>query len=90
MVVKFSRRFEKQYDKTDESIRLAFEKRLKLFFRDQFHPLLYNHPLKGKLLGYRSISITGDWRAVFSEILDSKEDQIVIFEMIGTHSQLYK
>lgn len=89
MVVKFSRRFTKQYAKADESIKSSFNKRLKLFFRNQFNPLLYNHPLRGKLTGYRSISITGDWRAIFSQD-ENKRSKIVIFEMLGTHGQLYK
>lgn len=89
MVIKFSRKFTKQYNKADESIKSAFNKRLKLFFHNQSHTLLYNHPLRGKLAGYRSISITGDWRAIYSES-EKKRSKIIIFEMLGTHGQLYK
>jgi len=42
--------------------------------------------LVGELRGYRSINITGDWRAIFMEIDGGK---IIYFVAIGTHSQLY-
>lgn len=88
MVIKFSRKFSKQDTKADKKIKLAFNQRLKIFFKNKSHPRLYNHPLKGKLNGYRSISITGDWRAIYSES-EKKRGKIVIFEMLGTHGQLY-
>ncbi|MBI2330404.1 type II toxin-antitoxin system mRNA interferase toxin, RelE/StbE family [Candidatus Daviesbacteria bacterium] len=59
--------------------------RLELFIINQFHPQLNNHSLTGKYKGNRSINITGDWRAIYSEEKDS-----VIFELLGTHSQLYR
>ncbi len=64
---------------------MAFKERLEIFIEDPFDPRLRNHPLKGKLKGYRSINITGDWRALFKEVEDG-----VYFVIIGTHSQLYK
>ena len=46
---------------------------------------LNNHALHGEYLGYRSINITGDLRAVY-EIQDEKA---VKFLFIDTHSNLY-
>lgn len=43
--------------------------------------------LKGSYLGFRSINITGDWRAIYSEEKNKKGDKTVIFEVLGTHSQ---
>jgi len=43
--------------------------------------------LTGKYKGFRSINITGDWRAVFREL---KSGEIVYFDLLGTHSKLYK
>jgi addiction module RelE/StbE family toxin len=86
MQVKFSRKFSKQYDKAQENIRASFDERLKLFLHAQFHPLLKNHPLTGQWRGFRSINITGDWRAVFEE---RERDAVIYFVTIGTHSQLY-
>lgn len=90
MPVKFSKKFGKNYERADAKIKSAFNSRLKLFLQDQFHPLLDNHSLTGKLKDFRSINITGDWRAIFSISSDTEKNQIIIFEMLGTHSQLYK
>lgn len=85
--MRFSRKFKKQYAKAPKNIQTSFQKKLKLFQKDKFIPSLNNHALTGSLKGLRSINITGDWRAVFKE--STKTDDIV-FELIGTHSQLYK
>ena len=88
--VDYSKTFDKQLRKSPLKIKIAFRKRLKLFLENAFHPLLNNHPLSGKLSGYRSINITGDWRAIYSSVNNAKGEITVVFEMIGTHSQLYK
>ena len=85
MEIEFSARFRKQYQKADKKIKKAFYKRLKLFRQDPFYPLLNNHLLIGRYREYRSINITGDWRAIYS-----RQRNIIVFEMLGTHSQLYK
>ncbi len=90
MRVKFSKKFIKHRDKAGKEIQDAFEIRLKLFLAEPFHPLLNNHSLSGKLTGMRSINITGDWRTLYSEYYDETATHIVIFEALGTHSQLYK
>lgn len=87
MQVKFSRQFKKDYQKIDKKIKSSFEGRLELFLRNPFNPQLNNHALTGKYKGYRSINITGDWRVLYS--VDEANNKI-IFEAIGTHSQLYK
>lgn len=87
MKIKFSRKFSKQYTKAPSKVKLAFDRRLKLFLDNKFHSLLNNHPLIGKYQNYRSINVTGDWRAIFKELNSGK---IIYFEAIGTHSQLYK
>lgn len=89
MKVKFSRSFSKQYNKAPSKIKSSFEKKLRLFLNNPLHPQLNNHPLTGKLAGYRSINITGDWRAIYSQI-NERGNPVVIFEALGTHSQLYK
>lgn len=89
MNIRFARKFKKQYAKAGSKIRSAFDKRLRLFLQNPFDPQLYNHSLTGKYLNYRSINITGDWRAIYSEHKDLKDEKIIIFELLGTHSQLY-
>lgn len=81
----FTKKFKKQYLKSDLKIRTEFDNKLSTFIDDKFAPPLNNHELSGKFKGFRSINVTGDWRAIFFE---DKEN--VKFVLFGTHSQLYK
>ena len=83
--IDYSTAFNKQLKIVPLKIKIAFRKRLALFLENPFNPLLNNHSLTGKYSGYRSINVTGDWRAVYSD-----KGQIIIFITLGTHSQLYK
>lgn len=85
MTIRYSRKFVKQLAKQPESVEKAFYLRLQLFKENPYDPLLRNHALKGKLKGYYSINITGDIRAIY-EIIGN---EIYLYEMIGSHSQLY-
>jgi len=80
MPIKFSRRFDKDYHKSPSKIRSKFQQRLALFLNNQQATPLNNHGLSGKWQGYRSINITGDWRAIFVKA----EDDLVIFVALGT------
>lgn len=84
MEIKFSTDFRKRYQKLNDKVKKAFHQRLKLFIQDQYHPLLRNHPLTGKLQGYRAFSITGDIRVVYYI-----DQGIAYFIDIGTHNQVY-
>ena len=83
--INYSRKFDKQLKRAPLEVKTAFLKRRELFIQDQFHQQLNNHKLSGKFKNYRSINITGDWRAIYSEY-----DDTIVFEILGTHSQLYK
>lgn len=85
MRIEESREFKKSYKKLPESIRVAFHKRLKLFLSDEHHPQLHNHKLNPPWDGYRSISITGDYRVVYEKLKDGYG-----FVRIGTHAELYE
>ena len=85
MSINFGKKFKKQYEKSDPKIKKAFDKRFDLFLQDPFYPLSDNHLLTGEYHGKRSIDITGDWRAIYSE-----NGGNITFELLGTHSQLYK
>ncbi len=87
--IDYSNKFNKQLKKAPSVILIAFRNRLAIFINNPQHPLLNNHALSGKLKGYRSINISGDWRAIYSEYIIDKE-KVIIFGMLGTHSQLYK
>jgi addiction module RelE/StbE family toxin len=43
------------------------------------------HKLSGKMSRFYSIDITGDLRALY-EIVDN---EVFLYQMVGTHSQLY-
>lgn len=85
MIIQTTKGFDKQYAKLAKNTKLRFKERLVIFRENPFDPELRNHALKGKFLGYRSIDITGDIRALYT----AKGNTIIIFGFIGTHSQLY-
>lgn len=85
MIIRSHRNFKKQLDKLTKSQKEKFKERSNIFIRDEFHPVLNNHALKGEYEGCRSINIGGDLRAIF--IKNSEED--VVFVKIGSHSKLY-
>lgn len=84
--VQFQSKFVKQYRTASPKIQSQFNSRLIMFQKNINSPLLNNHALTGKYKGYRSINVTGDWRAIYQP-LDSNS---VLFVALGTHSQLYK
>lgn len=87
MRIDYTKRFLKQFKASPKNIQIAFRNRLALYIKEPNDPILRKHQLKGELIDYLSINITGDWRALYREISNGSG---VVFEMIGTHSQLYK
>lgn len=85
MVFQTTRSFDKQYARLNSKVKTSFRGRIEIFKSNPFDTRLRNHALKGKYLGYRSIDITGDIRALYS----IQGDTVIIFGFIGTHSQLY-
>lgn len=85
MKIRFHKNFDKQYKKLNQEQKKRVKERLTLFLENPFHPILGNHPLKGKHKSYRSINITGDLRAIYKFI----SEQECIFVIIDTHSNLY-
>lgn len=85
MTIQYLPKFKKQFKKLPPSIQDRFSERLKLYLSDPSDPQLRVHPLKGSYAGYWSINITGDIRALFLR----QADEIIIFALIGTRSELY-
>lgn len=85
--ISYLNRFIKDFKSAPFKIRVVFKERLGIFIKDKFNPLLNNHKLNGRLKNYRSINVTGDWRAIFSE---NSKDEEIIFHLMGTHDKLYK
>ena len=86
MIVKFHRDFDKSFKKLPVDVKKKFIQRKEIFVKDPLHRLLNNHPLAGEWQGYRSINVTGDYRAVYSQM----DKDTVLFVEIGTHPQLYR
>lgn len=84
MIVSYSKNFIRAAKKLNPQQRKRLQERIRIFVDNPLHPLLRNHALKGKHKAYRSIDIAGDIRALYLQ----QEDE-VIFDTLGTHSQLY-
>lgn len=84
MKISYSKNFIKQSKKLNKSVRLRLIARIEIFNKNPLDQELNNHPLKGKYKRYRSINLTGDYRALYLVIGDE-----AVFDVVGTHSQLY-
>jgi addiction module RelE/StbE family toxin len=85
MQIAFQRSFLKQFKKLPQKIQEQFRNRRDLFLANPFHPILDNHYLHGEYKGYRSINITGDYRAIYEPV----GPDTAFFIKIGTHTELY-
>ena len=85
MIIKRTAKFKKQYKKLPIKIQLQFDDRLRLYVVRPDDVMLNVHMLKGKYAGYWSLNVSGDFRALYQK----NGETIIIFGLIGTHSQLY-
>ncbi|MBI2405404.1 type II toxin-antitoxin system mRNA interferase toxin, RelE/StbE family [Candidatus Gottesmanbacteria bacterium] len=83
MEIRYSPKFLKQYKQVGQKIQFAYNNRVALFLTNPYHPLLHNHMLTGKYSGFRSINITGDWRALYKEVEINDEHVIIKFHLLG-------
>ncbi len=85
MEIRYSHIFQKQYHKLPKKVQLQFDERLALWLIDGTDPRLRVHPLRGKYVGYWSMNVNGDVRALYLQ----HGGEVTIFALIGTHSSLY-
>lgn len=85
MNILFHKRFNKRFAKLSRKVQQKAVERIELFRHDSSARILDNHALVGKWTGYRSIDITGDYRAIF---LMSGENP-ARFYTIDRHGNLY-
>jgi addiction module RelE/StbE family toxin len=83
--IDFTKSFTKQFKLLRPNQKQRFYDRLELFKKNPHDRILRDHALKGKYMGYRSIDIERDLRALYY----IQGDTIVIFAFIGSHSRLY-
>lgn len=88
MIIRYDPIFLDKLKKINVRISNSFKKRLEIFIKDPHNPQLNNHPLKRNYLSYRSIDITSDWRAIYSEKSEDQET-VAFFVDIGTHKELF-
>lgn len=84
MKIKLHKNFQKRYQKLTQQQKEKFKEKRDLFLKDEFNPILNNHPLKGNYSGFRSINVTGDLRVIHKKI-----GETVVFVTIDSHSNLY-
>lgn len=80
-----SRSFGRMFQKLHIDVREKFIERAQLFVVDSRNPLLNDHALTAQWAGHRSINVTGDYRAVYRELIPN----VFEFVAIGTHHQLF-
>ncbi|MDR0285464.1 MAG: hypothetical protein LBI33_11365 [Propionibacteriaceae bacterium] len=85
MNVRFSKRFVKQLARLPKSTQRAAYVRIELALVNPDDPILRRHRLSGSLHHLLSIDITGDVRALYEQV----GDELVVYQLIGTHAQLY-
>ncbi len=85
MEIRFSKRFIKQLKKLNEKQQDRFWSQLQQWKIDANHPSLRTHKLSGNLSNFESINIGGELRALYRR----HGKTVVVYEIIGTHSQLY-
>jgi len=86
MNILYTKKFKKGFQKLKDGEKKKFVARIEIFMENTYSPLLSNHPLHGKYIGYRSINITGNFRVIYKEL----DRETFLFAEIGTHTELYK
>jgi addiction module RelE/StbE family toxin len=81
-----SKKFDKMFKKAPEIVKKKFVERVMLLISNKNEPTLRRHKLSGKYQNYFSIDVTGDWRAIYTEL---ENGDLLFFILFGTHSQLY-
>ena len=77
----YGRRFEAQFKNLPEALKKLAVKKDKLFRANPLHPSLRLHPLKGKLIGLWSISLTLNYRMIFKRMRNGD----ILFVSVGKH-----
>ncbi|QQS27357.1 type II toxin-antitoxin system RelE/ParE family toxin [bacterium] len=85
MTIRYSKKFRKQYKKLTPKMQQKTTDAIKLWSQKPNDESLRLHKLSGKMSRFYSIDIAGDLRALY-EIVDN---EVFLYQMVGTHSQLY-
>lgn len=89
MKIVYDPAFLEKLKKVDVRVRKSAKERLLLFSKNPHDPQLDNHPLREQYLGYRSIDITADCRALYKERY-IEEEIVAQFVILGAHKDLFQ
>ncbi|MBI2430999.1 MAG: type II toxin-antitoxin system mRNA interferase toxin, RelE/StbE family [Candidatus Levybacteria bacterium] len=89
MIIKYAPPFLNILKKVNIRIRKRVKQQILVFSKNPYDPQLNNHELTREWKGFRSINITGDWRAIYTE-KRLEEENIAYFVALGTHDELYR
>jgi len=84
----FAPEFLTKLPKLNVRVRNAFKVQLVIFSHNHNTPQLNNHPLRDPYLGFNSINVTNDYRAIYREMV-IQEEPVAYFVDIDTHEALY-
>lgn len=85
MKIYYSSKFAKEYKRLPLRVKIAAERKEKIFRENPRDPRLKTHKLTGKLKEYYSFSIDYQYRIIF----EFQEKSIIWFHSVGTH-EIYK
>ena len=85
MTIRYIKKFKKQYKKLTPKLQQKTKASIALWARNPNDESLRLHKLSGKMSRFYSIDITGDLRALYEKV----GDEVYLYQMVGTHSQLY-
>lgn len=88
MKVFYDPAFYDKLKKVDVRIRNSVKEKILIFSQNPHHTQLNNHALKREYRRYRSIDITGDYRALYKEVTVGDE-KMAYFVLLGTYDELY-
>ena len=77
---------ERSFLKKHAELRQRYFKTLLLLEQDLLHPSLRLHPMRGRLTGLHSVSITMRYRITLELEL---RDQEIVFVNVGSHGEVY-
>lgn len=87
--VQFSKQFDKQLRASREEVKKSFSDAMQLLLTNKYHFSLNNHLLTGRFIGYRSINVYENWRAIYREMYGER-GMVMVFEVLGTQEALFK
>jgi addiction module RelE/StbE family toxin len=83
---KTHRRFDKGYAKLPPRQQDAVDRAIGMFITNPTDPSLRVHKLTGDWRGHHSLSAGGDLRIHY---IEDREQGVIVFVAVGSHSQLY-